>query len=62
MIKHYVMKLVIEKDNDSFVIMVNDMLGRRRYNKMKFDTKENAMSFIEDEFHGDLDIKTEIID
>jgi len=62
MIKYYVMKLVLEKDNDSFVIMVDDMLGRRKYNKMKFDTKEDAMSFIENEFHGDCDIKTEIID
>ena len=54
------MKLIIEhsKDNKSWVISVDDMLGKRPYNSIDFENPDNALKYITDEFRNcsDFDI------
>lgn len=58
--KSFAMKLFIERNENSWVIMIEDMLGRRRYNNETYETSQKAMDFLNKEFNGYDDIKPEI--
>lgn len=57
------MKLLIEQSEDdySWVIMLQDMLGRRRYNNRTYISRDEALDFIKDEFKNDNDILNSIV-
>lgn len=61
--KKVIMRVVIERtdDNKSCQIMIEDMLGKRPYNSMKFDYPNDAINYITEEFKNcsDFDIKIE---
>jgi len=50
------MKLSIEEYENKWIIMIYDMLGRRKYNDLSFDTKNEAIDFLNKEFKNDTDI------
>lgn len=54
------MKVVIERsnDNDTWMVMIEDMLGKRPYNSKKFDYPNDAYNYITEEFKNcsDFDI------
>lgn len=57
------MKLLIEQSEDdySWVIMLQDMLGRRRYNNRTYASRDEALDFLKDEFKNDNDILNSIV-
>ena len=46
------MRVLIEhgKDDDSWMVMIDDMLGKRPYVSTKFDNPDMALNFITNEF------------
>lgn len=52
------MKLTIEQSDDdySWIIMLQDMLGRRRYNNLTFSSRDDALNYLKKEFKDDNDI------
>jgi len=50
------MKLIVEKQENKWIIMLYDMLGRRRYNNIDFNSKNEAIDFLHKEFKDDNDI------
>lgn len=56
-----VMRVLIERsnDNNSWMVMIEDMLGKRPYNSKKFDYPNDAVNYITEEFKNcsDFDIK-----
>lgn len=54
------MRVLIErkKDNDSWMVMIEDMLGKRPYNSKTFDYPNDAYNYIMEEFKNcsDFDI------
>lgn len=57
------MKLLIEQSEDDYscVIMLQDMLGRRRYNNRTYASRDEALDFLKDEFKNDNDILNSIV-
>lgn len=56
------MKLTIERyeDDDSWIIMLQDMLGRRRYNNLTFVSRDEALNYLKKEFKNDGEILSTI--
>jgi hypothetical protein len=56
------MKIIIERSNDNehWVVMLQDMLGKRPYVSTKFDNPDMALNYITDEFKNCSDFECEI--
>lgn len=56
------MKIIIERSNDNehWMVMVQDMLGKRPYVSTKFDNPDKALGYIKDEFRDCSDFECEI--
>ena len=55
------MRVLIERsnDNNSWIVMIEDMLGKRPYVSIKFESPGSALKYITEEFKdcSDFDIK-----
>lgn len=56
------MRVLIEhgKDDDSWMVMIDDMLGKRPYVSTKFDNPDMALNFITNEFKNCSDFEISI--
>lgn len=54
------MKLYVEPNEDAWVVMVNDMLGIRRFNSLAFNSRDEALNYLKDTFKNDNDILNSI--
>lgn len=55
------MKLLIEQCDEKWIIMLHDMLGRRRYNNLDFDSRDDALDYLTNQFKNDNDILNSIV-
>lgn len=56
------MKIIIErsKDNEHWIVMVQDMLGKRPYVSTNFDNPDKALCYIKEELINCSDFECEI--
>lgn len=56
------MKIIIERSNDNehWMVMVQDMLGKRPYVSTKFDNPDMALNYINNELKNCSNFKCEI--
>lgn len=56
------MKIIIERSNNNehWIVMVQDMLGKRPYVSTKFDNPDMALNYITDEFKNCSGFECEI--
>lgn len=58
------MRVLIERasdDNNSWLVMIQDMLGKRPYVPIKFGSPDSALKYITEEFKDCSDVEYKII-